>query len=136
MNAKAEQQSSVLDIIKLVVAAGIVVAAIAAYYQFANESQLLRMIGVLVALAVGGAVALTSSQGRALWSFASEARAEVRKVIWPTRPETIQTTLAVIVIVIIVGLFLWAIDSILFWIVFRLNPLIRWVARRLRPSHT
>ena len=117
MNAKAEQQSSVLDIIKLVIAAGIVVAAIAAYYQFANESQLLRMIGVLVALLVGGAIALISSQGRALWSFASEARAEVRKVIWPTRPETVQTTLAVIVIVIIVGLFLWAIDSILFWVV-------------------
>jgi preprotein translocase subunit SecE len=117
MNAKAEQQSSFLDIVKLVIAAAIVVGAIAAYYQFANESQLLRMIGVLAAVAVGGAVALTSRQGRALWSFASEARSEVRKVIWPTRPETVQTTLAVLVIVIIVGLFLWAIDSILFWVV-------------------
>ena len=117
MNAKAEQQGSALDIVKLVIAAGIVVAAIAAYYQYADESQLLRVIGVLAALLIGGAIALTSTQGRRLWSFASEARAEVRKVIWPTRPETVQTTLAVLVIVIIVGLFLWAVDSILFWVV-------------------
>ena len=117
MNAKAEQQGSALDIVKLAIAIGIVVAGVAAYYQFAEQSQLLRVIGVLAALLVGGAIALTSSQGRALWSFASEARAEVRKVIWPTRPETVRTTLAVLVIVIIVGLFLWAVDSILFWVV-------------------
>ena len=117
MNAKAEQQGSALDMVKLVIAIGIVVAGVAAYYQFADQSQLLRVIGVLAALLVGGAIALTSSQGRALWSFANEARAEVRKVIWPTRPETVQTTLAVLVIVIIVGLFLWAVDSILFWVV-------------------
>ena len=117
MNAKAEQQGSALDLVKLVIAIGIVVAGVAAYYQFADQSQLLRVIGVLAALLVGGAIALTSSQGRALWSFANEARAEVRKVIWPTRPETVQTTLAVLVIVIIVGLFLWAVDSILFWVV-------------------
>jgi preprotein translocase subunit SecE len=117
MNAKAEQQGSALDIVKLVIAIGIVVAGVAAYYQFADQSQLLRVLGVLAALLIGGAIALTSSQGRALWSFANEARAEVRKVIWPTRPETVQTTLAVLVIVIIVGLFLWAVDSILFWVV-------------------
>jgi preprotein translocase subunit SecE len=117
MNAKAEQQGSALDIVKLAIAIGIVVAGVAAYYQFADQSQLLRVLGVLAALLIGGAIALTSSQGRALWSFANEARAEVRKVIWPTRPETVQTTLAVLVIVIIVGLFLWAVDSILFWVV-------------------
>jgi preprotein translocase subunit SecE len=117
MNAKAEQQNSALDIFKLVVAIAIIVGGIAAYYQFADQSQLLRVIGVLAAVLIGGAIALTSTQGRSLWSFASDARSEIRKVIWPTRQETVQTTLAVLVIVIIVAIFLWGIDSILFWVV-------------------
>ena len=117
MNAKAEQQSSALDIAKLVLAVLVLFGAIGLYYQFPEASTLLRVLGVLAAAVAAAAIAVTSAPGRALWSFATEARTEVRKVIWPTRQETIQTTLAVLVIVLIVAIYLWGIDKILFIIV-------------------
>ena len=117
MNAKAETQSSALDIAKLALAAVVLFGAIGLYYQFPETSTLLRVVGVLVAALIAAGIAVTSAPGRALWSFANDARTEVRKVIWPTRQETIQTTLAVLVIVLIVSIFLWGVDKILFMIV-------------------
>jgi len=117
MNAKAETQSSALDIAKLVLAVLVLFGAIGLYYQFPEVSTLLRVLGVLAAAVAAAAIAVTSAPGRALWSFATEARTEVRKVVWPTRQETIQTTLAVLVIVLIVAIYLWGIDKILFMIV-------------------
>jgi preprotein translocase subunit SecE len=63
----------------------------------------------------GGAVALalTSQPGRKLWRFASDSRMEVRKVVWPTRQETIQTTLIVMVMVFLLGILLWLFDLVL-----------------------
>jgi preprotein translocase subunit SecE len=117
MNAKAETQSSALDIAKLALAAVVLFGAIGLYYQFPEASTLLRVVGVLAAALVAAGIAVTSAPGRALWAFATDARTEVRKVIWPTRQETIQTTLAVLVIVLIVSIFLWGVDKILFMIV-------------------
>ena len=75
--------------------------------------MLLRTLGLLVVAAGAAALALTSAQGRQLWRFALDSRMEVRKVVWPTRQETIQTTLIVIVMVFILGLILWLFDTIL-----------------------
>jgi preprotein translocase subunit SecE len=69
-----------------------------------------------VALAVVAVLmALQTSSGRAAWELAKEARVEIRKVVWPTRQETSQTTLIVVVVVIFVGLILWGLDSSLSW---------------------
>ncbi|WP_295888540.1 preprotein translocase subunit SecE [uncultured Thiohalocapsa sp.] len=113
MNAKAEAGASGLDTVKLVVAAGIVIVALWGFYFFAEYSLLLRVV-VLLALSGGAAaIALTSLPGRQLWRFAVDARMEVRKVVWPTRQETIQTTLIVIVMVLILGILLWLFDMVL-----------------------
>jgi preprotein translocase subunit SecE len=75
---------------------------------------------VLGLLAVFGAaffVALQTAVGRGLWRFGGDARTELRKVVWPTRQETIQTTLVVMVVVLVMALFMWAVDSGLFAIV-------------------
>jgi preprotein translocase subunit SecE len=113
MNAKAEVGASGLDTVKLVAAGAVVVAALWGFYYFANYSLLLRVI-VLLAMSAGAvAIALTSTQGRQLWGFAVDARQEVRKVVWPTRQETIQTTLIVIVMVLILGIMLWLFDLVL-----------------------
>jgi preprotein translocase subunit SecE len=113
MNAKAEVGPSGLDTVKLVAAGAVVVAALWGFYYFANYSLLLRVI-VLLAMSAGAvAIALTSTQGRQLWGFAVDARQEVRKVVWPTRQETIQTTLIVIVMVLILGIMLWLFDLVL-----------------------
>ena len=71
------------------------------------------MIGLLAISGVAAAVALQTERGRALWQFAGDARNEVRKVVWPTRQETLQTTLIVIVMVLILGVILWLFDMVL-----------------------
>jgi len=113
MNARAEAASSGLDTAKLAVAALLLVAGIWAFYFFAGYSVLLRTLGLLVIAGGAAALAMTSVQGRQLWRFALDSRMEVRKVVWPTRQETIQTTLIVIVMVIILGLVLWLFDTVL-----------------------
>jgi len=114
MVAKAETEvSNKLDTFKLVIAIVILLAGIGGFYYYADASLLYRVLG-LVAMAIAAAgIALTTGTGHAIVSFGREARAEVRKVVWPTRQETVQTTLMVVVAVIILGIFLWLIDMVL-----------------------
>jgi preprotein translocase subunit SecE len=113
MNARAEADATGLDTVKLVVAAVLLVAGIYGFYQFATYSTLLRVVGLLVVSGIAALVALQTAQGRRLWQFAGDARTEVRKVVWPTRQETMQTTLVVIVMVLILGIILWLFDMML-----------------------
>jgi preprotein translocase subunit SecE len=115
MNAKVEQQSSILDTLRLLLAVLIVIAGIGGFYHFDTESMLYRVLALLAVVAVAIGVASTSLQGKTFWRFAFDARTEVRKVIWPTRPETIQSTLIVLLVVLLIGLFLWGVDSLLGW---------------------
>ncbi len=117
MNAKAEPSSSAFDILKLLVAVALLVAGIVGFYWFEGHSALLRVIGLLAAVVAAGFVAVQTDKGRAIWSFFGDARTEVRKVVWPTRQDAIQTTLIVLLVVILMSLFMWAIDGILFSIV-------------------
>jgi preprotein translocase subunit SecE len=110
----------VLDKLKLTVAALIVVAAIAVFYVFGGSSTLLRTGIVIVSVIVGAGVALTSGPGRNAWQFAVGTRAEVRKVVWPSRRETIQSTMVVIGLVILIGLYLWLLDMLSLWAVYDL----------------
>jgi preprotein translocase subunit SecE len=113
MNAKAEAGATGLDTAKLVAAAVLLVAGIYGFYHFAAYSTLLRVLGLLAVSGIAAAVALQTDQGRRLWHFAGDARTEVRKVVWPTRQETMQTTLVVIVMVLILGIILWLFDMML-----------------------
>jgi preprotein translocase subunit SecE len=113
MNARAEAGSSGIDTVKLVVSATIIVVGIWAFYFFAGYSLLLRVVGLLALSGGAVAVALTTQPGRKLWRFASDSRMEVRKVVWPTRQETIQTTLIVMVMVFLLGILLWLFDLVL-----------------------
>lgn len=113
MNARAEAGSSGLDTVKLVVAASLLIAGIWGFYFFAGLSLLLRVIGLLAIASGAVAIVLTSEPGRQLWRFATDVRMEVRKVVWPTRQETIQTTLIVMVMVLILGIVLWLFDMML-----------------------
>ena len=117
MSAHAESPASTLDTIKLALAALILAAGIGAFYYFGEVSQLLRVLGLLVVTGIAVAVALTSAPGRALWRFATDSRVELRKVVWPSRQETIQTTLIVLVVVLIMGIFMWLVDMLLLNIV-------------------
>ncbi|MCG6860791.1 MAG: preprotein translocase subunit SecE [Chromatiaceae bacterium] len=113
MNARAEAGATGLDRVKLAAAAVLLVAGIYGFYHFAAYSALLRVLGLLLVGGVAVAVALQTEPGRRLWQFAGDARSEVRKVVWPTRQETLQTTLVVIVMVLILGIILWLFDMML-----------------------
>jgi preprotein translocase subunit SecE len=115
MDAKADSRPRVLDTIILLMSIAIIVGSIVAYYYYADFSQLLRSVGVLVALGVAIWVAMQSAQGRTLWAFIQSSRVELRKVVWPTREETIQTTLVVLVFAAIMGTFFWLLDIFLLW---------------------
>jgi len=117
MNAQPEVESSGMDIAKLVLAGLLVAAGIVGFYYFADQSQLLRVLGLLAVFAVAAVVGLQTAAGRGLWRFGGDARTELRKVVWPSRQETIQTTLVVMAVVLVMALFMWLVDSILFAIV-------------------
>lgn len=115
MAAIAEEKGSFADTLKLVAALGVLIAAIYGFYEFAEQSLLYRVIGMIVAVVLAGFIAYTSSIGKTFWSFAIDTRVEVKKVVWPTRAHTAQITVAVMFVVVLVGLFLWMLDMFLAW---------------------
>jgi preprotein translocase subunit SecE len=121
MDTKVEEQPTIVDKAKLALAIVVVLAGLVGYYYFADASTLLRVLGVIVALAVAAVVAFTSLQGRTLWKFIQGARVELNKVVWPTREETIQTTLVVLVVALFGGVFFWLLDLFLLWLTTRIT---------------
>ena len=122
MNTNVETESPVLDIIKKIFSALIVIAAVSAFYYFSVDHDSVKEIRLLfrvlalvsVIVAVLGLMSTTNT-GKFVLSFVLESKQEVRKVIWPTRDETMRTTLLVFAMVFIVGLILWVLDMFLFW---------------------
>jgi preprotein translocase subunit SecE len=121
METKVEEQPTIVDTAKLALSVVIVLGGLVAYYYFGETSTLLRTLGVLLALALAAVVALTSLQGRTLWKFIQGARVELSKVVWPTKDETIQTTLVVLVVAVIGGVLFWVLDFFLLWITTRIT---------------
>jgi preprotein translocase subunit SecE len=116
MDAKVENQATAFDMLKLLLAVVILIGSIVAYYYYANESALLRLIGVLIGFGLAIWVAFQSAQGQTLWAFIQGSRVELRKVVWPSREETIQTTVIVFVFGAFMSAFFWLLDLFLLMI--------------------
>lgn len=115
MSAQAEEVTSVVDIVKLVLSPILVVAGVAAFYYF-SDFQLLYRVLMLVSLVCSAiAVCFTTAKGRSVWGFMLESRLEFNRIVWPTREEAIRTTLLVFLMVVVVGFVLWLLDSFLLW---------------------
>ena len=121
MSAKADSSSSGIDTVKLVLAITVLVGGIVGYYHFADKSLIYRVLGVLLSVFLSMGLVLTTQLGRQFLGFLVEARVEVRKVVWPNRQETVQSTLVVVALVFLVGLILWTLDAGLFWGICRLT---------------
>ena len=106
------------DTIKLVVAALLVAAGIAGYYALGESAQILKIMAVLAGIAAAGAVAWFTAPGRQFVEYSREAIVEAKKVVWPTRKETIQTTAAVFAFVFVMAVFLWVSDKTLEWVLY------------------
>ena len=114
MNAQTENNTGgAIDIVKWILALAFLVAAIAVNVFFPDYSLLTRVAAILVSASIALLIAATTEKGKSVVGFAKEARVETRKVVWPTRQETIQTTLIIMLSVTIVSLVLWGLDGIL-----------------------
>jgi preprotein translocase subunit SecE len=116
-NAKLESKTSGKDVfLWLAIGAGLILA-IGVNYHFSQQALAIRLIAWIIGIPILAALFFYTTQGRRLWSFSQAARAELYKVVWPTRQETVRTTLLVMLMVLLAGLFLWAVDSFLLWLV-------------------
>ena len=112
-NAETPDSSSAADTMKWVVAFVLLAAAVVGNYLYGELSVVIRAAGVVVLIAAALGVAATTTKGKAAIDFAKESRMEIRKVVWPTRQETMQTTLIVLAVCIVMSLVLWGIDGIM-----------------------
>lgn len=117
MNAKAEAKDSRYDLLKWLAVAALVVVGVSGNQFYSAEPILYRVLALLVIAAAAGFVALQTAKGQSFFGLVKEARIEIRKVVWPTRQETTQTTLMVVAVVLVMALLLWGLDSLLGWIV-------------------
>ena len=89
------------------------VAGLAGYYLLADRAMALRLIVILVGIFAGAGVASRSVLGGRFFAFSRESWAETKRVSWPTRKETLQTTGVVFLLVVVIALFLWIVDATL-----------------------
>ena len=103
------------DKIKLVLAVLLVIAGLAGFYLLKDSALILRIASVLAGLVLAAVVVWTSAPGKQFFAFAQEAIVETKKVVWPTRKETVQTTGLVLAFVLVMAIFLWIVDALLVW---------------------
>lgn len=118
--SQIETVTTSADKAKLAAAGLLVVGGVAAFYLLGKQDLWLRVIVLLVLLAAAVGAFFTSAQGRELTAFGQDAIKEMRKVVWPTRPEATQMTLYVFAFVVVMALFLWLTDKALEWAIFSL----------------
>ena len=115
MTEQIETQASAFDVVKLALSVLVLAAGIAGFYYLGEQPAVVRWLIVLAGFGVACAIAMQSSYGRDFWQFVQTSRIELRKVVWPNRQETLQTTLVVLVFVLVSGLFFWLLDMVLAW---------------------
>ncbi|MBT8148595.1 MAG: preprotein translocase subunit SecE [Gammaproteobacteria bacterium] len=113
--SSADSSNSAVNSVLWVVAVALVAAGIYGNVYFGGESLLYRVLGLLAVAIVAALVALQTTEGKSFWALLKGARTEIRKVVWPTRQETMQTSLMVLAVVVIVGIILWGLDTLLGW---------------------
>ncbi len=117
MNATTETQSGGLNSLKWLLVIVLIAVAVGGNAYYADQSFLYRVLALVAVSLVAVLVAVQTTQGAAFWKLAKEARVEIRKVVWPTRQESTQTTMIVVAFVFVMSLILWGLDTLLGWLV-------------------
>lgn len=116
MATQQKTGSSWLDTALLWLAIVVLCGSIFGYYWYAaSVTELVRVVGVLAGGVIAILIALQSTVGKTAWGYILGSRSEMRRVVWPTRRETVQTTMMVIIVVLILAVFIWAMDIVLAW---------------------
>ena len=108
--------SSTLDTLKMASAVAILLSSVFSFYYFAELSVLIRVLAVIFSVILSLLIFFSTQRGIIFWDFLQGSRVEMRKVVWPTKQETIQTTLTVFVFVLVLGIFFWLLDFLLLYI--------------------
>jgi len=123
-NQNVQDVTSAADRVKAALAIAAVIAGLAGFYLLAQQPMIARVGSVLAGLAAGVAIAWFSGPGQRFFAFAKDSWTETRRVVWPTRKETTQMTLIVFAFVVVMAIFLWAVDKTLEWVLYDL--VLRW----------
>ena len=115
INAQADTAGGKLDTVKIFASVLIVIGGLVGFYVYADYSLLLRVVALIACVIVAVLITLNTEKGRDIWGFFHEAQIEVRKVVWPTRQETVQTTGIVILVVLLAAALMWMLDLLLGW---------------------
>ena len=105
------------DKIKIAVAVALLVAGIAAFYYWSESATIVRVAAVIGGAAAAAVMFWTSAPGKEFFAYARESIEEAKRVVWPTRKETLQTTAVVFAFVLVMAMFLWFVDTGLLWAV-------------------
>ncbi len=117
-NMSAEKSvGTTLDWLKWSIVVALLAGGVVGNWYFQEVSLLIRVVAILAVAIVAGLIAVQTERGQGIWTLIKDARTEIRRVVWPTNQETTQTTLVVLVIVLVFALILWGLDSLLSWIV-------------------
>ena len=104
------------EILKLMASLAILVGSIYVFYSFSDLSVLIRALLIIFSVIVATLIFFTTQRGNIFWGFLQGSRVEMRKVVWPTKQETLQTALTVFIFVLIIGIFFWMLDFLLLFI--------------------
>ena len=106
------------DKIKFALALLLLVVGVAGFYLLGEQAMIVRVLAVLAGVGVSAALAWQTEPGRQFFGFAKESAAEAKKVVWPTRKETLQTTGLVFAFVVVMAVFLWVTDKSIEWVLY------------------
>ncbi|WP_127470078.1 preprotein translocase subunit SecE [Thiomicrorhabdus aquaedulcis] len=115
--ANSQSVSGSLDTAKMLLAIVVLVGSLLGYYLFKDLHAVVRVLGVVAGVALAIFIMYQTTVGKNWFHYLTQAKREVKLVVWPTRPETVQMTLIVFVVVILMGIFLWLIDMFFLWAV-------------------
>jgi preprotein translocase subunit SecE len=115
MNTKVVTENNSLDTVKLLVALAMLLGGVVAFQYYAEAPKLMRVGGIILNVLLVTALVSQTEKGRMVIGFVRDAQIEVRKVVWPTRKETVQTTIVVMIVVVVFALVLYLLDIGLGW---------------------
>lgn len=118
MSTNSEVTSAgALDWLKWLVVVALLGGGVYGNWYYQDESLLIRVVALLVAAGIAAFLAIQTDRGRNIWTLIKESRSEIRRVVWPSNQETNQTTMVVLLLVLLFALILWGLDSLLSWFV-------------------
>lgn len=104
------------DVFKWLVVVWLVGSGIVSFYYFDEQAVLIRVVTLLVVAIMAAWIASKTERGKYALGFIHESHVEVRRVVWPTRQETIQMTSVVLFMVVLLALVVWVLDGVLMWV--------------------